>query len=298
MNLKVTCDPDIWREEILSYRRWHFFYLPDWYYVFDTVIKKSYLAYTEEGFYFPFQIVGIPGIKVKLYSAPWGGYGGVFGEEVDHESVAHILENISKKIHVKKVYITLSPDRVEEVEYYSDFNPKMEEVFTYVVPLISTTANSEMLGEARKRNIGKARKAGLVVERREDDEAIRTYYSMYLDSLRRWRAKRRFSLTDFRKLLSSSFANLFLVRDEVDYLSGAIILSSKEELFYWHGAGYERFFYRRPNDLLHWEIIRYGIERGFKRYNMGTTQGIEGLKRFKKDFGAVPKKVMNLIIER
>jgi len=298
MSLKITSDPEIWREEILNYKRWHFFYLPDWYNVFDSVIKKSYLAYTEDGFYFPFQIVGIPGVKVKLYSAPWGGYGGIFGEEVDHESVGYILESISKKIHAKKVYITIPPERIEEVAYYSDFKPDVEELLTYVVPLISTTANSEILGGARKRNIEKAYKSGLVVERRKDDEAIRTYYTMYLDSLRRWKAKKRFSLTDFRKLLSSSFANLFLVRDEVDYLSGAIILSSKEELFYWHGAGYERYFYRRPNGLLHWEIIRYGIERGYKKYNMGTTQGLEGLKRFKKDFGAVPKKVINLVIER
>lgn len=298
MNLKITSDPDIWREEVLSYKRWHFFYLPDWYNVFNSVIKKSYLAYTDDGFYFPFQIVGIPGVKVKLYSAPWGGYGGIFGEEVDHESVAYILESVSKKIRIKKMYITIPPDRIEDASYYSDFKPEMESLLTYVVPLISTTANSEILGGARKRNIEKAYKSGLVVERRKDDEAIRTFYTMYLDSLRRWKAKKRFSLTDFRKLLSSSFANLFLVRDEVDYLSGAIILSSKEELFYWYGAGYERYFYRRPNDLLHWEIIRYGIERGYKRYNMGTTQGLEGLKRFKKDFGAVPQKVISLVIKR
>ena len=64
-------------------------------------------------------------------------------------------------------------------------------------------------------------------------------------------------------------------------------------MFYWHGASLKQYFSLYPNNLLHWEIIKDGLNKGYKVYDFGPSGGMEGVIQFKRSFGSVKKEFIS-----
>lgn len=294
MNVKIEKYPPtsiFWENYIKSMKDWSFFYLPDWYLPFIGPIKEAYIEVFNENVFLPIIERRFPPFFRVVESGPYGGYGGILGNIKDIND--EILEFIVKRLYDKAryVYITLHPDHSDPrlVRFYERYFKKRE-YSTHVIDLTKTEEEIfHSFTESKKRNIKKAMKEKLYVKEVKSEYAIKKYYLMYLDSLRRWNAKRVLKLSFFKKLLESDLVSLYMVQFHGDYLAGAIILKGKTEAIYWHGAGFQRYFHLRPNDILHWEIIKSLKVQEFTIYNMGSSNNMDGVERFKKGFGSSEK---------
>lgn len=140
------------------------------------------------------------------------------------------------------------------------------------------------------RKAHKARKEGVSVTTacRQDDWLA--YYQVYQDSLRRWGSKASsvYEWNLFKEIFqrNSPKIKLWLAYYQNKIVSGALCFYAKKHVVYWHGAALEQYFHLRPVNLLMYEVIKDACEQEYSWFDFNPSGGHEGVKAFKKSFGA------------
>ena len=140
-----------------------------------------------------------------------------------------------------------------------------------------------------RRNIRKARRLGVVVERRRDLHAIDTFYELHLQTRRRQGVptQSRAFIRSLASLFAQDLGFVAIARFEGRPVAAAIFLSAGRTLTYKYGASDRRFQHVRPNNLLFAEIIRWASDAGLANVDFGRTDTAnEGLRAFKRSWGA------------
>ncbi|RLC21965.1 MAG: methicillin resistance protein [Deltaproteobacteria bacterium] len=145
---------------------------------------------------------------------------------------------------------------------------------------------------ALARKARKARKAGISVRIADSQQDWDGYYKIYEDSLRRWgeSASSVYHWSLFNEIfqLDSPNIKLWLAVYEEKTVAGALCFYTKKHVAYWHGSALAKYFDLRPVNLLMFEIIKDACEKGYQFFDFNPSGGHEGVKNFKKSFGAVP----------
>jgi CelD/BcsL family acetyltransferase involved in cellulose biosynthesis len=137
--------------------------------------------------------------------------------------------------------------------------------------------------------VRRARRLGLVAERRTDRAALETFYRLHAITRARLGVAtqpRRFILR-FADLFAAGLGFVLLVRDGERPIAAAVFLTHRDVLTYKFGASEPRALGMRPNNLLFMEAIRWGCEHGMRALDLGRTDiGHEGLRGFKLAWGS------------
>lgn len=137
-----------------------------------------------------------------------------------------------------------------------------------------------------------ARKAGVEIDFAESQEDWENYFHVYEDSLKRWGENTTMAYTQhFFELLflrASPNVRLWLAKYDGLVIAGAICFYSPSHVVYWHGAALSSHFELRPVHLLMYDAIKDATERGFKWFDFNPSGELEGVKAFKRSFGATP----------
>jgi len=117
------------------------------------------------------------------------------------------------------------------------------------------------------------------------------YFEIYEDSLRRWGAKTlvRHPRALFEELrrLNSPDVKLWLAEHGGEPIAGALCLSARQHVVYWHGSVLERAMDLRPVHALMHEAIRSACEESDRRwFDFNPSGPLDGVRAFKKGFGA------------
>lgn len=141
-----------------------------------------------------------------------------------------------------------------------------------------------------RRMAGQAQRRGVLVERCEKTpDQIDAYYAMLCDAAIGWgRATPSFS----KSLLEAVFtyggddAELWFATVEGERIAGGVVLYGGDELFFWSAAMRRSHAQYRPSNALNLALMRAACDRGVRWYNLGASDGLEGVSRFKHDLGA------------
>jgi len=140
------------------------------------------------------------------------------------------------------------------------------------------------------RKARKARKAGIHVREAATLQDWRLYYEIYEDSLKRWgkSASSQYDWCLFTEMhgLSSINIKLWLATFEDKLIAGALCFYAKKHVAYWHGSALAEFFNLRPVNLLMFEVVKKSCEHGYHWFDFNPSGGHEGVRAFKKSFGA------------
>lgn len=139
------------------------------------------------------------------------------------------------------------------------------------------------------RGVRRARREGLVAERRSDVEALDSFYRLHVATRSRLGAptQPRGFIRDLEQLFAENLGFVLLVARRADIAAAAVFLHHGGVLTYKYGASDARALGLRPNNLLFWEAIRWGCENGMDRLYLGRTDvGQESLRTFKLAWGA------------
>jgi lipid II:glycine glycyltransferase (peptidoglycan interpeptide bridge formation enzyme) len=91
----------------------------------------------------------------------------------------------------------------------------------------------------------------------------------------------------FKIMKSKSLVKWLVARYEGKPIATSMFFAFKDSLTYWTNASLEEFRNLQPNNLLLWEMIRWGCKNGFRSLNMGASPlEAVGLTKFKESWGA------------
>lgn len=160
------------------------------------------------------------------------------------------------------------------------------------------------LDSPKRRNVRKARKSGLAVRWSQDGSDIDTFYDIFRDFSRKesFDAFPKSRVSSMMKAFApDGMIRVFVAESGGDPVASALVLNHLDTAFCPYTCSFEEARELRANDLLHWEIIRWGCGQGLSRYNMGEVfpypESEEyGLYRWKRGFGGYLDKMV--ILER
>jgi lipid II:glycine glycyltransferase (peptidoglycan interpeptide bridge formation enzyme) len=140
-----------------------------------------------------------------------------------------------------------------------------------------------------RRGASKARREGLVAERRTDADAVDSFYRLHLATRRHQGVPTQSKpfIHGLRELFDNGHGFVSLVTDGGRPIAAAVFLHLRDHVIYKYGASDRSALGRRPNNLLFADVIRWGCENGFRKLDFGRTDlDNEGLRGFKRGWGA------------
>jgi lipid II:glycine glycyltransferase (peptidoglycan interpeptide bridge formation enzyme) len=157
----------------------------------------------------------------------------------------------------------------------------------YIVKLgLSEAEQRKSFGQKWRYHLGKAEKAGLSFERGEP-EAIREFDALYAAMSDRKNFPDHSAYETIGPLLAAECGKLrpelFFVRHAGEIVAGAVIFKAGDTAVYLFGATNDRALPLRAGYFMHARIIGWLTENtDAKWYDLGGTDGFQGLHQFKK----------------
>jgi len=143
--------------------------------------------------------------------------------------------------------------------------------------------------EKTRYNIRLSKRKGVEVYYSRSEEDLKKFYELYkITAIRDKIGCRAYEYFDaMLKSYDEKHLRIYISKHENDYLSAAIALNYGNELFYLYGASSNEKRNLMPNYLMQWEMIKWGLETGCKKYNFGGVLNLDpqnGLYKFKIGF--------------
>ena len=146
-----------------------------------------------------------------------------------------------------------------------------------------------------QRNIKKANRSGVEIKIDNSNDSLIEFYRLH--SLTR--KKHGVPLQPFsffkniqKYILSQNLGTVILAKHEGRSIAGAIFFHIGNKVLYKFGASNKKYLHLRPNNLVFSEAIRWFSERKYRTLCLGRTDlDNEGLRQFKKSWGAEEKKI-------
>lgn len=217
---------------------------------------------------------------------PLGGYTCILDERgtpASREDASRAVNAVCAKIdHVRLIPWPLAP-----VEPPAGADVRMHETavidctdgFDAVLSRIRGVTR-RMAGQAERRGVSCAR-APL--------EALPAYYDILREASVGWGLPRppvTHELLAAVLHFGAGDAELWFAELEGERIAGGVVLYGSSELFFWSAAMRREFGKYRPSNALNLSLLRATCERGVRWYNLGASEGLEGVARFKSDLGA------------
>ena len=159
---------------------------------------------------------------------------------------------------------------------------------TLVLPLADDPERLWQSFDAKLRNqIRKATRSGLTASW-NGAEGLADFYKIFAIHMRDLGSPVH-SRGFFEAILNEfpNDARLILIHKDGRVIGGGMCLLFKDTLYIPWASSLSEYFSLCPNNLLYWEAIRWGCEKGYKRFDFGRSSPGGGTYRFKKQWGAL-----------
>jgi len=233
----------------------------------------------------------LKGLAKQHISSPAGTFGGWISRDELNINHGQLLVNYACQKLGSLIWRLNPYDKIVSQCEFSKIKSKIKNDETHALNLeggFDSIYHSWTKGH--KSAARKARKAGIIILKADRREHWEKYYATYEDSLQRWgkKATSRYEWKLFEILydLSSKNIELWLAKYEDKIIAGALCFYSKNHVVYWHGTALSDYFNMRPVNLLMYEVVKDACERNYLWFDFNPSGGHEGVKAFKKSFGA------------
>ncbi|TQD27260.1 GNAT family N-acetyltransferase [Methanolobus vulcani] len=146
------------------------------------------------------------------------------------------------------------------------------------------------LRKSKRNSIAKGVKLGTKVEEVIDSSLITDVYSLLEETLHGKKPLADISLFNsvINYLVPRNMAKIWIAKNEGQIIGVVIILMYKSVLYDWYAGSSRDNQYLYPNDILPWEVIKWGHNNSYKKFDFGgagSPDKIYGVRDFKKRFG-------------
>ncbi|MFY1575471.1 lipid II:glycine glycyltransferase FemX [Verrucosispora sp. WMMD703] len=223
-------------------------------------------------------------------TSPYGGSGGAFQQNVDEVEAKAFWISFDKYCHSRRVVsefcrLHIYPEQI--LPHPGNVQPRL----TNVVRNLDTPPEQMWMEFEHKvrKNVNKARRNGVVVEVDETGDRLNDFLRIYETTMRRRGAGELYHFPrDFFETLLRDLpgqAIFFHAQHQGRVISTELVLISSRNMYSFLGGTDEEAFDLRPNDLLKYEIFRWGHHHGQRRFLLGGGYAPDdGIFRYKKSF--------------
>ncbi len=152
-----------------------------------------------------------------------------------------------------------------------------------------------------RRMAGQADRRGVVCAPSSAPGAVDAYYELLRASAQRWGipepVERRRLISALRNY-GESDVEIWFASVDGHAIAGGVVLYGSNELFFWSAAMLSEFGRLRPSNALNFALLRAAAARGVRWYNLGSSEGLPGVERFKLGLGARPLSYASLQLSR
>lgn len=227
-------------------------------------------------------------LRFKDYSGfPLGGYTMALHEDGTAASCAEwngIVESLARYADG----LTLVPWPLGEVPTGFEASSRPHE--TAVVDLRDgLDAAMQNVAGIFRRMAGQAERRGVECAPCDGENAVDDYYALLERSAQRWGIEKpTIAKPLVAALKQRGGADVEIWFSEVDgaRIGGGIVFYGATEFFFWSAAMDAEYGRLRPSNALNFALLRAASARGMSWYNLGSSEGLPGVARFKRDLGA------------
>lgn len=284
-----------WQERLDRIPGYSFFATPTW----GRILSEAGLGYRTQAleFHLDGQRALLPLVsrddrlgRTQHQSSAFGTYGGLIslnseGEISSPQLGAEVARRFQATPHFGLLIAYPGP------RPHFPFPVVFDRYLAYVIDLENRPTDHilEAMRRKTRQNIRKAERDSVHVEPGESQPDFQAYYRLLEASARRWgRADpgKPWALFDaIQRCCGEGCARLWMARVGDQPAAGLLCFYGKGEVFAWSAAMDPRIA-TQANYLLHWRAIEDAARRGFKIFNLGSNEGLEGVRWFKEGLGA------------
>lgn len=289
--VKYENRPENWDELIEDYESKTLFHTVNWHKHIAPIFRNSRMEY----FYIEDKgdcIGYFCGLLVKRYSFK------IMGSPLKGTGTNYMGPIVNKGIDqsklIKAILAMCKQEKIIHIELCNDiFNEaiikengfKVYKSVTHKVPVEGN--EDDMLQQMKSTGRNRVKKAinnGLIAKELEDDTIIPLYIKQLQHVYGRQHMDAPFGENRVRSLCTNLDAASEILKLGIfhgnDIIATGIFPYSKKEIYFWGAASWRESNDLNPNELLHWEVLKFAAKKEIGTYNM-----CGGHSQFKNKFG-------------
>ncbi len=140
-----------------------------------------------------------------------------------------------------------------------------------------------------RRMAGQAQRRGVICAPSRSPDAADVYYGLLEASAKRWGLDRPTvpkTLIEAIVEYGGNDVEIWFARADEREIAGGVVFYGGKEFFFWSAAMLAEFGRLRPSNALNFALMRAAADRGMLWYNLGSSEGLPGVARFKQEMGA------------
>ena len=216
----------------------------------------------------------IPGIRL-WHSMPWNLFGGLHLTDNTHANPEALIASVETAAAEKgwcEIRWTLTPEHT--ATYGNFFTQSGYERTNHFTHLLKTDGNVDTLWPAYNKRVRgavrKAEKSGVAVTDTDSEEALSTFYDMYLMTVKRLGGTPK-PRSLMRTLLQRKIAKLAIATHQGTMIAGLLYLRFNRTVTLWCEASVPAFLKYRPNNAIFHYIITQACREGYEWIDFGAS---------------------------
>jgi len=243
-------------------------------------------------------IIGDDKTKYFDFITPYGYSGPIFSKEVTSIDINNFWQEVDKWYSVNNVISEFIRFNLSgnHIGYSGSIFPTMLNIKGRI---IEEDIQWKSFDRKVRKNVNKAKREKLYSKlfyKDIDDNIIEAFYDIYIDTMCRTNANKTFfySLDAFDYFIKNNKDNcaICIVYHKEIAITSELLLISNDTIYSFLGGTDDKYFDKRPNDFLKFEVINWARFIKKQYYVLGGGYGLEdGIFRYKKCF--FPKDVVD-----
>jgi len=279
---------DDWDEFVRSAGDCTVYHLRQWGTLLEEVHGHKLVYLGKDKGIFPLAQVRSAIFGNRLISLPFADYGGPYAqdEETTEELISECQER-AQQLGVDFIEVRCPDARYSEVLEKSGF-VKRDDYLTFVLRLDAKIEELwKSIGEKKRKKVRKAERSGIHTVEVTDKADLKGFYVLYQKTMKRLGSPPQ-PYRFFERmwdLLYPRNMTIFLVRYEGDYIAGKLVFLHNGTIYQAYNPSLREYYQLAPNDLVQWDLIKWGNKHGFRQLHFGRTRKGEGPELFKQQWG-------------
>ncbi len=254
-------------------------YLIKWKNVIEKTYKNCqayyYLNIKEEiKSVFPFFLIKSRIFGNKLISQPFSDFGGPKGE-FDKKFLLEVIKDIKGKFKGQITHIELRLNNfseeypeIEKLLFEQGFKKESGNKHQFILRLTNEENLWNTFDRITRKGIKKAKKSELELKDITNEKELKRFYKLYLKNMKKFGSPQHsysFFL-NLLKYLKDNFKGINCYKKE-KLIASLISFYTKDYMCAAYNSSEHEYLKYQPNDLLHWEMIRWAIQKGIKYFD-------------------------------
>ncbi|MFH1590447.1 MAG: GNAT family N-acetyltransferase [archaeon] len=215
----------------------------------------------------------------------WGSLGVIPTDE--------FVDAVKKKLGPLCVYISLNEMGEEEERTIPDKDRNPDHAVTFIFPFPGKNEEDMWTQDLQKESrnlVRKAKKNGLTTEFIKGVDSVDQlgeFYRLYEERMERFGSP-AYPIDYFTYLFSECEESfLCLVRHDKEVVASAVMIGHGNRLANPYAAAKREALNLAPNNMLYWEMLRFGLEHQYELFDMGPSLPDDPVAKFKRSMGGV-----------